>query len=69
MTPFRHLASPLTVDPLHPARPRRRGGSMHAGLEETGDRPRIAAFYAPRARGRVALIVTGAWRRMRRVRG
>jgi len=34
-------------------------GSMHTGLEETGDWTRIAAFYGERAAGGVALIVTG----------
>lgn len=34
-------------------------GSMHTGLEETGDWARVAAFYAERARGGVSLIVTG----------
>ncbi|WP_108124883.1 NADPH-dependent 2,4-dienoyl-CoA reductase [Saccharospirillum mangrovi] len=35
-------------------------GSMHTGLEETkGGIERVAAFYAERARGGVALIVTG----------
>ncbi len=34
-------------------------GSMHTGLEETGDWNRIAEFYATRARGGVGLIVTG----------
>ncbi|MGR3541004.1 MAG: oxidoreductase [Hasllibacter sp.] len=34
-------------------------GSMHTGLEETGDWGRVAAFYAERARGGVALMVTG----------
>ena len=34
-------------------------GSMHTGLEETGDWPRVAAFYAARANGGAALIVTG----------
>ncbi len=34
-------------------------GSMHTGLEETKDWPRVAEFYAERARGGVALIVTG----------
>jgi 2,4-dienoyl-CoA reductase (NADPH2) len=34
-------------------------GSMHTGLEETGDWARVAEFYATRARGGVALIVTG----------
>ncbi len=34
-------------------------GSMHTGLEETGDWNRVTAFYAERARGGVGLIVTG----------
>ncbi len=34
-------------------------GSMHTGLEELGDFDRVAAFYAARARGGAALIVTG----------
>ncbi len=34
-------------------------GSMHTGLEETKDWARVAEFYAERARGGVALMVTG----------
>ena len=34
-------------------------GSMHTGLEETGDWARVAEFYATRARGGVSLMVTG----------
>lgn len=34
-------------------------GSMHTGIEETGDWTRAAEFYAERARGEVGLIVTG----------
>ena len=34
-------------------------GSMHTGLEEIGDWNRISEFYASRARGQVALIITG----------
>lgn len=34
-------------------------GSMHTGLEDTGDWERVAEFYAERIRGGVALIVTG----------
>ena len=34
-------------------------GSMHTGLEERGDWNRVAEYYAERARGGVALIVTG----------
>lgn len=34
-------------------------GSMHTGLEETGDWARVAAFYVARVEGGVGLIVTG----------
>ena len=34
-------------------------GSMHTGLEEIGDWKRISEFYASRARGKAALIITG----------
>ena len=34
-------------------------GSMHTGLEETGDWNRVANFYAIRAKGQVGLMVTG----------
>ncbi len=34
-------------------------GSMHTGLEETKDWNRVATFYAERAEGDVALMVTG----------
>ncbi len=34
-------------------------GSMHTGLEETDDWNRVATFYAERAKGGVALMVTG----------
>ncbi|KAB7614609.1 NADPH-dependent 2,4-dienoyl-CoA reductase [Amylibacter sp. SFDW26] len=34
-------------------------GSMHTGLEEVGDWDRVAEYYAERARGGVALAVTG----------
>ena len=34
-------------------------GSMHTGLEETGDWLRVARFYSERAKGGAALIVTG----------
>lgn len=34
-------------------------GSMHTGLEEVGDWDRIAAYFSERARGGVALMVTG----------
>ncbi len=34
-------------------------GSMHTGLEEAGDWNKVAAYYAERARGGVALMITG----------
>ncbi len=34
-------------------------GSMHTGLEELGDWNRVAAYYGERAKGGVALMVTG----------
>ncbi|MCA3437405.1 MAG: FAD-dependent oxidoreductase [Rhodobacter sp.] len=58
MTAFPHLLAPLdlgfTVLPNRVLM-----GSMHTGLEETGDWNRVAEFYAARARGGVALMVTG----------
>ena len=58
MSPFPLLLSPLDLG--HVTLPNRvLMGSMHTGLEETGDWNRVAAFYAERARGGVALMVTG----------
>ena len=58
MTAYPHLLAPLdlgfTVLPNRVLM-----GSMHTGLEETGDWNRVAEFYAARARGGVALMVTG----------
>ena len=55
---YPHLLSPLTLGAV--TLPNRvLMGSMHTGLEERGDWPRVAAFYAARARGGVGLIVTG----------
>ena len=58
MTSYPHLLSPLAVGPKI-LRNRSLMGSMHTGLEETGDWSRVAAFYAARARGQAGLIVTG----------
>ena len=58
MTSYPHLLSPLTLGPKR-LRNRSLMGSMHTGLEETGDWSRVAAFYAARARGGAGLIVTG----------
>jgi len=58
MSHYPHLLAPLDLG--HVTLPNRvLMGSMHTGLEETGDWARVAEFYATRARGGVALIVTG----------
>jgi 2,4-dienoyl-CoA reductase (NADPH2) len=58
MTDYPHLLSPLDLG--HVTLPNRvLMGSMHTGLEETKDWPRVARFYAERAKGGAALIVTG----------
>ncbi len=58
MSQYPHLFRPLDLG--HVTLPNRvLMGSMHTGLEETGDWNRVAAFYAERARGGVALMVTG----------
>ena len=58
MTPFPHLLAPLTLGSVT-LKNRVLMGSMHTGLEETGDWNRVAEFYAARARGGVGLMVTG----------
>ena len=58
MTQYPHLFQPLDLGFV--TLPNRAlMGSMHTGLEETGDWARVAAFYAERARGGAGLIVTG----------
>lgn len=58
MTTYPHLLAPLDLGFV--TLPNRvLMGSMHTGLEETGDWARVAAFYSARARGGVALMVTG----------
>ncbi len=58
MTDYPHLFQPLDLG--HITLPNRvLMGSMHTGLEEIGDFDRVAAFYGARARGGVALMVTG----------
>jgi len=56
--PYPHLLSPLDLGHVT-LRNRVLMGSMHTGLEETRDWGRVAEFYAARARGGVALMVTG----------
>ena len=58
MTPYPHLLAPLDLGHVT-LKNRVLMGSMHTGLEETGDWNRVAEFYAARARGGVALMVTG----------
>lgn len=58
MTDFQRLLSPLDLG-FTQLKNRVLMGSMHTGLEETGDWQRVARFYGERAEGDVALIVTG----------
>ena len=55
---YPHLMSPITLGAVT-LKNRVMMGSMHTGLEETGDWDRVAEFYATRARGGVGLMVTG----------
>ncbi|WP_108263250.1 NADPH-dependent 2,4-dienoyl-CoA reductase [Mangrovicoccus ximenensis] len=58
MTAYPHLFRPLDLG--HVTLPNRvLMGSMHTGLEETGDWDRVGAFYAARAEGGAGLMVTG----------
>ncbi|APX90033.1 NADPH-dependent 2,4-dienoyl-CoA reductase [Brevirhabdus pacifica] len=58
MIRYPHMLAPLDLG-FTTLRNRVLMGSMHTGLEETGDWNRVAEFYAERARGGVALMVTG----------
>ncbi|MDP5086967.1 MAG: NADPH-dependent 2,4-dienoyl-CoA reductase [Yoonia sp.] len=58
MNPYPHLLAPLDLG-FTTLKNRVLMGSMHTGLEETKDWNRVAEFYAARARGGVALMVTG----------
>lgn len=58
MSSYPHLLSPLDLGFV--TLPNRvLMGSMHTGLEETKDWNRVSEFYSERARGGVALMVTG----------
>ena len=61
-SPYPHLFSPIQIGP-HTLPNRVLMGSMHTNLEERGSEglERLAAFYAERARGSVALMVTGGF--------
>lgn len=58
MSHYPHLLAPLDLGHVV-LKNRVLMGSMHTGLEETGDWNRVAEFYATRARGGVGLMVTG----------
>ena len=58
MAEYPHLLAPLDLG-FTTLKNRVLMGSMHTGLEETRDWNRVAEFYAERARGGVALMVTG----------
>ncbi|UWQ18202.1 FAD-dependent oxidoreductase [Jannaschia sp. M317] len=58
MTQYPHLLAPLDLG-FTTLKNRVLMGSMHTGLEETKDWDRVATFYAERAAGGVALMVTG----------
>ncbi|NNK68071.1 MAG: NADPH-dependent 2,4-dienoyl-CoA reductase [Rhodobacteraceae bacterium] len=58
MTDYPHLLAPLDFG-FTVLKNRVLMGSMHTGLEETRDWNRVAEFYGERARGDVALMVTG----------
>ena len=58
MTDYPHMLAPLDLGFV--TLPNRvLMGSMHTNLEEAGDWNRVAEFYAARARGGAALMVTG----------
>ncbi|HRO27799.1 MAG TPA: NADPH-dependent 2,4-dienoyl-CoA reductase [Luteimonas sp.] len=60
-TPYPHLLRPLDLG-FTTLRNRVLMGSMHTGLEDRKrDFPRLAAYFAERAAGGVALIVTGGF--------
>lgn len=58
MTSYPHMLAPFDLG-FTTLKNRVLMGSMHTGLEETKDWNRVAEFYATRARGGVALMVTG----------
>ncbi|SFJ65506.1 NADPH-dependent 2,4-dienoyl-CoA reductase [Jannaschia pohangensis] len=58
MTAYPHMLAPLDLGHIT-LKNRVLMGSMHTNLEETKDWNRVAEFYAERARGGVALMVTG----------
>ncbi|MGG5174719.1 FAD-dependent oxidoreductase [Pseudarthrobacter sp. J1763] len=66
MNAYPHLLAPLQVGSVT-LKNRIIMGSIHTGLEDhTKDIPRLAAYFAERARGGVALMVTGGYAPNRR---
>ncbi|WP_428604688.1 FAD-dependent oxidoreductase [Sedimenticola sp.] len=60
-TPYPHLLEPLDLG-FTRLKNRVLMGSMHTGLEDkAGDFPKLAAYFAERARGGVGLMVTGGF--------
>ena len=60
-SPYPHLLAPLDLG-FTTLKNRVLMGSMHTGLEDSAkDFPRLAAYFAERARGGVGLIVTGGY--------
>lgn len=68
MSDYPQLLSPITLGPNGPTlRNRVVMGSMHTGMEDRSKHlPELAAFFAERARGGVAMIVTGGFAPNRR---
>ena len=59
--PYKHLLEPLDLG-FTTLKNRALMGSMHTGLEDKAkDFPKLAAYFAERARGGVGLIVTGGF--------
>ena len=66
MNPYPHLLDPITIGDLT-LRNRTVMGSMHTGLEDAArNLPKLAAYFAERARGGAGLIVTGGYAPTRR---
>ena len=60
-TAYPHLLTPLDLG-FTTLKNRVLMGSMHTGLEDKAENfPRLAAYFAERARGGVALMVTGGY--------
>ncbi len=66
MNDYPHLLDPITIGNLT-LRNRAVMGSMHTGLEDRAwDMPKLAAYFAERARGGAGLVITGGYAPTRR---